>query len=126
MPVPSHSSTTSEMQGGGGVPNRGPGQHAIYLYNSENASYANRPIIVNNYAIRGGGGAGGVGGQGGPGGGATTTILHRRVQHTTSVPPMTIRVTMSQRVAVLASSTSGGLVGMHLQSIRTIHTVALA
>lgn len=58
----------SEIQGAGGAPNSGAGQHCIYLYNSENASYANRPIIVNNYAIRGGGGAGGYGGTGGTGG----------------------------------------------------------
>jgi hypothetical protein len=58
----------SEIQGAGGAPNSGAGQHAVYIYNSENASYANRPIIINNYAIRGGGGAGGVGGQGGTGG----------------------------------------------------------
>jgi hypothetical protein len=58
----------SEIQGAGGAPNSGAGQHAIYLYNSENASYANRPVIINNYAIRGGGGAGGIGGTGGTGG----------------------------------------------------------
>jgi hypothetical protein len=58
----------SEIQGGGGAPNSGAGQHAIYLYNSENASYDNRPIIHNHGAIRGGGGAGGVGGTGGTGG----------------------------------------------------------
>jgi hypothetical protein len=57
-----------EIQGAGGAANSGAGQHAIYIYNSENASYANRPIIINNYAIRGGGGGGGVGGKGGTGG----------------------------------------------------------
>ncbi len=57
----------SEIQGGGGPPNSNPGQHAVYVYNSGSV-YANRPIIVNNHAIRGGGGAGGVGGTGGTGG----------------------------------------------------------
>ena len=57
----------SEIQGGGGVPNSGAGQHAIYIYNSGSV-YANRPIIINNWGIRGGGGAGGVGGTGGTGG----------------------------------------------------------
>lgn len=58
----------SEIQGAGGAANSGAGQHAVYIYNSENAVYANRPIIVNNYAIRGGGGGGGKGGTGGTGG----------------------------------------------------------
>jgi len=58
----------SEIQGAGGAPNSGAGQHAVYVYNSENARYEYRPIIYNTYAIRGGGGAGGIGGTGGTGG----------------------------------------------------------
>lgn len=58
----------SEIQGAGGAANSGAGQHAVYIYNSENASQPNRPIIVNNGAIRGGGGGGGKGGTGGTGG----------------------------------------------------------
>ena len=56
----------NEIQGAGGLPNSGSGQHAVYIYNT--LSGANRPIFINNYAVRGGGGAGGIGGTGGTGG----------------------------------------------------------
>lgn len=56
----------NEIQGASGIPNSGAGQHAFYIQHTVGG--ANRPIIVNNYAIRGGGGAGGVGGTGGTGG----------------------------------------------------------
>jgi hypothetical protein len=55
-----------EIQAAGGASNSAAGQHAIYFYST--SSGANRPIVVNNGAIRGGGGAGGQGGTGGAGG----------------------------------------------------------
>jgi hypothetical protein len=56
----------AEIQGCGGAANSGAAQHACYIYNT--VAGANRPIIVNNGAIRGGGGGGGKGGTGGTGG----------------------------------------------------------
>jgi hypothetical protein len=57
----------SEIQGAGGATTSAVGQHALRIQNT--AAGANRPIITNNAAIRGGGGAGGKGGTGGTGGG---------------------------------------------------------
>ena len=61
-----------EIQAGGGATTGAGGQHAVYIYNT--VAGANRPIFVNNYAVRGGGGAGGQGGVGGQGGAGTYTI----------------------------------------------------
>ena len=57
----------SRIEGAGGAPNSGAGQHAIYMYNT---SAAFKPLFLNSPggAVRGGGGAGGVGGTGGQGG----------------------------------------------------------
>jgi hypothetical protein len=65
----------NEIQAAGGAPNSGAGQHAVYIYHT--TAGANRPIFINNYAVRGGGGAGGVGGGGGTGGQGYYQVLNQ-------------------------------------------------
>ena len=57
----------SRIEGAGGQPNSGAGQHAVYIYNTFAAF---KPVFINNAGglVRGGGGAGGIGGTGGTGG----------------------------------------------------------